>query len=124
MAGTVTVEESFFGSVAKIVWSWTSSAGGAADLATVGSYYGTVLAVITNPGATAPTDDYDVTITDVDSFDVLQGVGANRDTTNTEVASPPSVSPVFGKLTLNVSNAGNAKVGVVTLYVLCERLGI
>lgn len=117
MAGTVTVVEAAYGGVCKIQWSWTSTAGGAADLITTKSYYGEVLALVTNPDATAPTDDYDITITDADGYDVMQGAGANRDTANTETAVPTAKSVAFGKLTLNVTNAGSAKVGVATLYI-------
>lgn len=124
MAGTVTVEESKFAGVCKIKWSWTSTASGVADLITVGSYYGEVLSLVTNPDATAPTDDYDITITDVDGYDVMQGAGANRDTANTETAVPTAKSVAFGKLTLNVSNAGSAKLGTATLYILGHALGV
>ena len=122
MAGTVTVEESYFEGICKIKWSWTSTAGGAADLVTTKAYYGEVLALVTDPGATAPTDDYDITITDPDGYDVMQAAGANRDTANTETAVPTAKSVAFGLLTLNVANAGNAKVGTATLYILGKRM--
>lgn len=123
-AAVITVEESGFGSVFKIKWTFTSATDGTASLVTVGSYYGTVMCLVTDPGATAPTDNYDITVTDADSFDVLQGVGANRDTSTTETVNPPSVSPAFGKLTINITNAGDTKDGVATLYVLGDRKGL
>lgn len=123
MAGTVTVSEKSNGNIHKIKWTWTSTAGGAADLITVGTYGGEVLALVTDPdGSAAPTDDYDITITDADSYDVMQAAGANRDTANTETAAPTVTGVVFGQLTLNVTNAGNAKSGVATLYVKGVRL--
>lgn len=122
MAGTVTVEESSFEGVCRIKWTWTSAAGGNADLVTSKSYYGEVIALLTNPGATAPTDDYDITITDADGYDVMQGAGANRDTLNTEQTVPTAKSVAFGALTLNVTNAGAAKEGVAILYILGKRL--
>ena len=121
MAAVVSVSESFCEGVAKIVWPVTTHTGGAASLATAYSYFGAVTSVVTNPGATAPTDNWDLTITDADSYDVLQGVGADRDTTNTETAEPATVSLVFGKLTLNVTNGGNTKDLVVTLFILGSR---
>lgn len=122
MAGTVTILESYFGDVAKLKWAWTSSAGGAADLESALSYYGEVLHALFDPGATAPTDDYDATIVDEEGYDVLQGGGANRDTANNEVVVPTARSLAFGKLTLHITNAGNAKNGVVILYVKGLRL--
>lgn len=122
MAGTVTVSETSVGNVHKIKWTWTSTAGGAADLVTTCDYGAEVLALMTDPGTAAPTDDYDITITDSEGYDVMQGAGANRDTTNTETAVPTAKSIAFGPLTLNVTNAGNAKEGVAVLYLLGIKL--
>lgn len=119
MAGTVTLTEIKSKPLKRIKWDWTATAGGAADKITVNGYYGKVMACVTIPDTgTAPTDNYDITITDADGFDVLQGTGANRDTANTETAVPTTDSPVYGQLTLNVTNAGNAGKGVAILYVL------
>lgn len=118
MAGTVTVSEICNKPIKKITWAWTCTAGGAADKATTKSYYGEVIEMITIPDAgTAPTDNYDITITDANGYDVLQGAGANRDTANTERAAPAATSMAFGVLTLNVTNAGASKLGTVILYI-------
>jgi len=95
--------------VKKIKWSWTTdSANG-----------GIIYRLITNPGATAPTDDYDVTILDDDGYDVLMGAGADRDTANTEQVLASSLGCcVDSQLRLNIGTAGNSKVGEVILYVL------
>jgi hypothetical protein len=82
--------------------------------------------MITDPGATAPTDDYDITLVDEDGIDALAGAGANRDTTNTEQVYPVASNakvPVLlcGTHTFTVANAGNAKVGRAIL-VIAESL--
>jgi len=123
VAGTVTVTETSIGNIHKVKWAWTSSAGGAADLVTAGVYAGRAIALVTDPGSTAPDDNYDITITDSEGYDVMQGAGANRDTSNTETAVPTATSVAFGTLTLNVSNAGPAKVGVAVLYIEGVKLG-
>lgn len=120
MAGTVTLTETNrISRIQKIKWAWTSTAGGAADQVTTGKYYGRVVALVTIPAAagSAPTDDYDITITDSEGYDVMQAAGANRDTANTETAVPAAYSVAFGALTLNVTNAGNAKGGTAILYI-------
>lgn len=122
-AAVITVTEIGYGQVQKIKWTWTSATDGSASLVTSRGYYGRVLALVTDPGATAPTDNYDITVTDAEGYDVMQGAGANRDTTNTETAVPTTDSPAFGPLTINISNAGDAKVGVAVLYVLGIALG-
>ena len=118
MAGTVTVAEQTHRSLKRITWAWISTAGGAADLVTTQTYSGEVLTLVTDPGAAAPTDNYDITVTDADGIDVLAGAGANRDTANTEFVLAASLGGcVDSVLTLNVSNAGNAKDGDVYLYI-------
>lgn len=123
MAGTVTVEESAFEGVCKVKFTWTSSAGGAADLSSVYSYFGIALALVTVPagGGAAPTDNYGVTMKDVEGYDVMQAAGLLRDTANTESAVPTTTSPAFGKITLGVTAAGAAKGGTATLYILGKR---
>jgi hypothetical protein len=103
--------------------SWTSNGSGAAT-ETV-SINGTILRFTTNPGSTAPTDNYDITLTDEDGYDVLGGAGANRDTATTESFVPQilgsdatTVFPVVvaGTLTLAITNAGDTKNGTVVIY--------
>lgn len=107
------------GSVKKIVWSWTSDAGGDVTIASTKVYDGKLILLETDPdGVAAPTDNYDIVLNDGDGFDVLLGTGANRDTANTERVAEASLGAVAGSLlTLVVANAGNAKQGVVTLFV-------
>lgn len=118
MAGTVTVTEQTHRTLKRIKWSWTSTSGGAADKVTTATFTGEVLTLVTDPGGTAPTDNYDITVTDADGIDVLAGAGANRDTANTEYVLAASLGGcVDSVLTLNVTNAGNAKEGDVYVYI-------
>lgn len=120
MAGTVTVSETVHGSVKKIAWAWTVTAGGAADKATTQAFDGKVIGFSTIPGTAgdAPTDNYDVTVADAEGHDVLLGGGADRDTLNTEHVADANLGAVAGSvLTLNITNAGNAKKGTVILWV-------
>lgn len=118
MAGTVTMAEVRYTAIKKITWSWTSTSGGAADGATTYAYDGDLIGLTTDPdGTSAPTDNYDITITDSDGRDVLLGAGANRDTATTEHVVGTNLAAVAGsKLTLNVANAGDTKKGVVVLW--------
>ncbi len=124
MAGTVTVAETTFARTKKIKWTWLSTAGGVADLVTVNGYFGRVVALVTDPdaGGLAPDDNYSITITDVEGYDVMQGAGASRDTANTETAVPTAYSIAHGNLTLNVSGAGSANSGVAILYIEGDSL--
>jgi hypothetical protein len=114
-----TITEVTHTSVKKIKFDWTSDdAAGTATGTTTGYYTGKILGLATDPGATAPDDNYDITVTDGDSLDVLMGGGANRDTTTTEYVLSTSLGAVVAsQLTINVSNAGNAKTGAAYLYI-------
>ncbi len=120
-AGTATRSETTFSSVKKIVWTWTSgdgAEGGTVTSTTTASFDGKVIGLTTDPGATAPTDNYDVVINDAAGHDVLLGAGANRDTANTEHVAEASLGAVAAsRLTLSITNAGDAKEGVVILYI-------
>jgi hypothetical protein len=106
--------------------AWTSHTDGSVGLS-AGSFFGEVVRVSFNPGATAPSAAYDVTITDGDGLDILAGQGANLHETNSSHVCPgvplkdgttTSVVPVavHGELTLNITNAGDSKTGVIRIY--------
>lgn len=129
MAGTVTITQprAGAGGIKRVVFTWTSDASGNATGTTGNAIDGEIVRVVTNPGATAPSDNYDVVITDADGVDVLGGAGANRDTANSEQTIPLLETTVGaatygnrivvdGPLSLSISNAGDSKQGVVTVY--------
>ncbi len=117
MAGTVVTTEKTLGTVKKITFAWTSSAGGAADATTTEVYDGKIIGLTTDPGTTAPDDNWDVALNDADGHDVLLGAGLNRDTATTEHVAEASLGAVaHSKLTLAVTGAGAAKDGVVIVY--------
>lgn len=120
MAGTVTVTEKTHTSVKQITWDWLSSAAGAADQATTNAFDGVLerAEFVPDAAATQPTDQYDVTVTDADGVDVLAGLGANLSNAGavTKTHANGLAAVAGSKLTLNVTNAGNAKGGVVILY--------
>lgn len=76
----------------------------------------------TNPGSTAPTDNYDIALNTAGGFDILGGAGENRDTASTETAYPTIDSttgqkacvPVNSPLTMSVSgnSVANAVIGI------------
>lgn len=81
----------------------------------------------TNPGGTAPTDDYDIVINTAGGADLLGGAGMNRDQTNTEIAYPTIDStsgqkgcvPINSALSLVLSgnSVNNATVAIKLLFV-------
>lgn len=134
MAGAVmTLTYDDEGPIRKVIADWTSDDATGAVSGTTKKIVGAIVKGVTNPGATAPTDNYDIAMTDEESFDILTSCVAastlaNRDTTNTEEvyfflknadASPLSIAAhptVCDKLTIAITNAGNSKVGRLILY--------
>jgi len=84
---------------------------------------GFVFLVVTNPdGTTAPTDAYDITLTDSDGVDVMGGELADRSDSNSEQAVP-LIDGVFGSrfvkgpLTITITgNSVDSAVTVVTVF--------
>ena len=85
---------------------------------------GCIAKAVTNPGSTAPTDNYDITLTDADAVDLMGGELANRDTATSEVAVPKidttfGCSIVTGPFTLNISGQSvSAANGTVLVYII------
>lgn len=128
-AGTVTQEHYPLGNIRKVVFTATADAsdGSYPSTALTTKFEGRLIQIITNPGATAPTDNYDIAITNGDGLDVLQGVGANRDTANTEAAaivfSGTAINPVVDEsdtLTLAITNnsVNSATIVITLVYAL------
>lgn len=118
------------GRIRTVRAAWTSDADGDAS-GTTRKINGELLKGVTIP-ADGPTDNYDITLTDADSADLLAGCDftlANRDTTNTETAhfivtnaaatDPGGIGArpaVNSAITVTVANAGNTKSGTLVLY--------
>lgn len=126
MPGTMALTYDDLGTVKKIIADWTSSTSGVAD-ATTKKIVGSLIKGVTDPSTDAPTDDYDIVITDPEGFNVLTASNddlADRDTANTEEVyfsqystSGGSMFPVVcDKLTITVTNAGDTKGGQLILY--------
>ena len=130
-AGTVTVSnqhQDAHASSYAVTFTWVADGSGNADAVAYFPYGAYITRVVTDPGATAPTADYDITLTDTDSYDVMGGTLADRHTTTTEQVVPTVHSDgtntifgavhIIGAITLNVSNAGAAGNGIVRVYVI------
>lgn len=125
MAGSTTVTHYAQGALRRIQIDWTADAAAATVPNTVlPAIEGELLAVETNPGAVAPTDNYDFVVNDAEGLDRLNGAGQNRDTTTTESAAIAFTStsipiPVDADdvLTLVISgNSVNSATGRIVVF--------
>jgi|TARA_Y100000310_G_scaffold51927_1_gene47802 hypothetical protein len=129
MAMVLTYDESA-GVINTIIATWTSDGSGDAA-ATSKKISGEIVKAITDPGATAPTADYDIVVTDDNSFNIFTNTDddlVDRHTSTTEEvyffekdhAGTPAAQPVRpvvnSVLTITVSNAGATKDGVLKLF--------
>jgi hypothetical protein len=127
VAGTITTTHYGLGAqVRRLAFACTADAAdGSFPDTVIPKIEGRLLALVTNPGATAPTALYDITLADVDGADRLQGVGANRSATATEQApivyTGTSVHPPVDAdetLTLNIDNntVNSATIDITIFY--------
>ncbi|ANS03537.1 hypothetical protein [uncultured Mediterranean phage uvDeep-CGR2-KM21-C338] len=120
MAGSVTITYSDHATVKYVQWSWTSDASGDVSGTDTKILSGVALRFATNPGSTAPTANYDIVINDEDAIDIAAGGLANRHTSDSEQlltgGDAKDGAAFMGALSLVVSNAGNAKEGVLRMY--------
>lgn len=121
MAGTVTITEQRLGFIHKVSFAWTSDAAGAADATTTYPYTGIIVRAVQKPGTAGvqPTNAYDVAVNDSDGADALYGLGADLSNAATTLkAEKDGLGAIAGStLTLAVTNSGNAKSGVTTLFI-------
>lgn len=108
----------------KLVATFDTGDGSFADHVLTSKLDGFLIALITKPTG-SPTDNYDITLTNALGVDVLQGVGANRDTANAEQAnivfSGTTLHPVVTPdevLTLKIANNTDVSASAeIWLYV-------
>ncbi len=113
-----------FGDLHVIELDWTADSGDGSfsDVQTDWAINGFLMLVETDPGSTAPTDNYDVYLKDGAGVDVMGGSAENRDTANSEITQPLingnySGLPVVGTLTLSISgNSVNSATGKVSIF--------
>lgn len=79
--------------------------------------------MVTDPGASAPTADYDIALTDQHGVDIAGGALGDRHTSTSEQTLPLLAGSVYGdrfidvtSLAAAITNAGNAKNGDLILY--------
>ena len=130
--GDSSITQTFYklGTMQKVVIDIVADSGDGSVTATAlttGKLDGYLIAIETNPGATAPTDNYDITLPDSDGIDVLQGLGANRDTANSEYATiliagtnsdfhPPLCQDEAYTLTVANNSVNSAILKIVLFY--------
>jgi hypothetical protein len=131
--GTVEVSKTTVngGDIEIIAFAFIANAAGAATVPVTnsssvypGDKAGYIIKVVTDPGSPAPTDNYDITLTDsTTGADLLGGEGSNRDTANSEEAVPKignayaaNLVPVYFSLNLT-GNSVNSAAGTVYVYI-------
>lgn len=125
MAGSAMVQtQSVKGNLVKVVLDWLSDASaGNGTFVLSGTFSGKINCIMigSDSGGTAPTNLYDLTITNALGADILAGGGANIAVPGTKVLAGSTLPALMDDtLTVNLSNAGNAKGGIIWMFI--ERL--
>lgn len=119
--------------IRRVIADWVSDDSDGSASGTTQKVVGELIKVVTDPGSAAPSDNWDVIITDEEGVDVTavcQNAATllTRDTANTEQTylyilnadgTPIGIAAfpvVCDKLTIAVANAGNSKTGQIILY--------
>jgi hypothetical protein len=110
VAGSTTVTQYAIGFVRRLVVDFVAdAANGSVPDTVLPTIEGRLFELHTNPGAVAPTDNYDLTLEDAEAIDRLQGLGANRDTANTEavplVYAGSTIHPVVALISVRGTTA-------------------
>lgn len=122
---STTFTSSYLGyKVYKYSFAWTGDgAGGAVTSYVTPKITGYVFSGVTNPGTVQPTDNYDITLSDDNGADVFGGELLNRDTANSEQATP-KIGNAYGtrfvnsRLTFAASGQSvNSATGTLDVYV-------
>jgi hypothetical protein len=122
------------GSIRRVLIDFTTDDTSGSVTCTTQKISGELIKIVTDPGSAAPTDNWDVVLTDdegvdlsVHMDDVAIAALIARDTTNSEETYLPledtagtarvGLWPVVcSPLTVTVNNAGNSKTGQIILY--------
>jgi hypothetical protein len=111
-----------------LTFTWQAAADGSLSAYPISANQAKVLSglyavqAVINPGATAPTASYDVTLTDTDGVDVFGGTLGNLSATASAIVRP-DIATLAGKrlvqgvLTFNLTNNSvNSANGVIKVY--------
>jgi len=121
---TETLNSKLLGGLQKVSWDWLcTDAGVVASSVTTNEYTGIIVSMemIPDPETTTPTAAYTATVSRSDGADVLHGLGVGSATatdTVSKVFSDGLGAVIQSKLTLAIAAAGNAKGGILNLYIM------
>lgn len=122
------------GSIRKILIDFTTDDTTGSVAVTTRKIVGELIKIVTDPGSVAPTDNWDVVLTDEEGVDLsvhmddvaIAALLARHTTTTLETYLPLEDTAGTGrvgawpvvcdKLTVTVNNAGNSKTGQIILY--------
>ena len=103
----------------RLTFTVVSATNGTASGTTTRRITGEVWRVVFVPAAAGsqPSDQFDVTITDENGYDILCGLGADISNAATTTVTSAMGAVVGDKLTLNGSNIGDTKGFTCYLYI-------
>ncbi len=110
--------------MSHIVISWLSDDGDGSCSCDIAAglgesvLYGFLFSVKVKGGGTAPDNLFDVTLDDPDNLDIAVGNLANIAVATGKLYQPAQLIALMYEVTMEITNAGNAKTGSVELFIL------
>jgi len=108
---SVTQELYRIGNLYRLELSWTANATGSVEGISTKQINGTIYGVETDPGTTAPTNSYDITLKDQYGLDIMGGALEDRSAEGTQFIQPYNATqgtyismPNHGALDFSLSN--------------------
>jgi len=114
-----TIDSGDGGEIRVVQNSFTAAADGSIDTWTVNlgrKYQWYLIRAITDPGSTAPTPNYNITLLDTWSNDYANSQLLDRHTSTTEKVSFGKYEPIYSPITVTIAdNSENGATGTVVL---------
>lgn len=99
-----------------VSWVADDATGAIPDLAITDRKGWWITKIVTNPGTTGPTANYDITLIDSDGADLADGAVTNRSATATEQEAMAAQIPSDGFTLTFAGNSVNSATGTVRIF--------
>lgn len=102
----------------ELLVTWTGDASdGSVPTLLIEHYAGWyIIKVVTNPGTTAPTANYDITFIDTDGLDIMEGLLVDRSATATEKVLAAEMIGEDGFTVTIANNSVHSATGTIRIF--------
>lgn len=115
-SAVITTEKIYDSDIQVVNISWIAATNGSFVSQVIGAS-GCLFYAVTDPGTVAPTDNYDITVTNADGIDIAGTQLLSRDTSNSEDVKFSTIRCVNGDVTIAITNnSEDSATGLIRLF--------